>query len=157
MSELASVPALVFNAEFVEVVFEEGEILRFVLLNFFGLGRLRRLAVIKIFDVDFVQIEGRALMGFRFLLLLSSGLEVGAYHFVLEGSGQRVEVQRNGPFVLPEVISVLIFETHLFPFPDDSGHNFRLAKMFELILEFTVSLAGEGLVGVSLCTAIRPI
>ncbi len=157
MSELASVPAFVFNAEFVEVVFEEGEILRFGFLNFFGLGRLRGLTVIKIFDVNFVQIEGRALMSFRFLLLLSSGLQVGAYHFVLEGGGQRVEVQRDGPLVLSEVISVLIFQTHLFPFPDNSGHNFRLAKMFELILEFSVSLAGEGPVGVSLCTAIRPI
>ncbi len=54
MSELASVPAFVFNAEFVEVVFEEGEILRFGFLNFFGLGRLRGLTVMKIFDVNFV-------------------------------------------------------------------------------------------------------
>lgn len=41
----------------VEVVFEEGEILRFGFLNFLDLARLRGLTVIKIFDVNFVQIE----------------------------------------------------------------------------------------------------
>lgn len=124
-----------------EVVSEEGYIVGLVFANLLGFDLFGAGGLIKLFDIDVVEAQGRFFLHLHLLsFLLHGGLLVGFVHLFLLGSCQRLDVEGNHGFFLH---LEGVFAVHFFPFPDHSGHDIRFPESAALSLQLCVSLSGE--------------